>query len=314
MRRQVNHLKRLVDDLLDVSRITSGKMQLDAAAAEPGRHGAPCRGRPARARRSRVTAPAAVWVEGDESRLAQVLNNLLVERRALRQGRDARHLDRGSAGTARLEVSDDGIGMEPELLARIFEPFYQAPQPVARSTGGLGLGLAIVRRIVELHGGARVGPQRRARHGQPLRGRIAACAAPDAGAEPAPVATPAGRRVPGAGRGRQRRRRHDDALVLEQFGHEVRGRAHAAEALDAVRAPCAGVAILDIGLPDMDGYALAAAIRAAPAPAPRLVALTGYGQKSMWNGRRRRVLICTSPSRPRSRTWNGGVGRYGVTP
>ncbi len=99
-----------------------------------------------------MAAPDAVWVEGDESRLAQVLNNLLSNAERFGNG-EMRVALSSSADTARLEVSDGGIGMDPELLARVFEPFYQAPQQVARSTGGLGLGLAIVRKIVELHGG-----------------------------------------------------------------------------------------------------------------------------------------------------------------
>lgn len=275
MRRQVNHLKRLVDDLLDVSRITSGKMQFELRPlnlAEVVRHAAA--GRPGTP--IAVTAPAAVWVEGDESRLAQVLNNLLSNAERFGMGATRVTLS-GSAHTARLEVSDDGIGMDPELLARIFEPFYQAPQTVARSTGGLGLGLAIVRRIVELHGG-RVsahsdGPGTGSRFVVELP--LAAAQAP----LPAPKAS-----LPTAARQVLVVDDNVDAatttaLVLEQFGHEVRVAHSAAEALDAVRRGAPDVAILDIGLPDMDGYALAAAIRRTGA-APRLVALTGYGQKS----------------------------------
>jgi signal transduction histidine kinase len=275
MRRQVNHLKRLVDDLLDVSRITSGKMQFELRPlnlAEVVRHAAA--GRPGTP--VAVTAPAAVWVEGDESRLAQVLNNLLSNAERFGMGATRVALS-GNADTARLEVSDDGIGMDPELLARIFEPFYQAPQTVARSTGGLGLGLAIVRRIVELHGG-RVS----AHSDGPGTGSRFVVELPLAAAQ-APQPAPAARLPAGA---RQVLVVDDNidaamttALVLEQFGHAVRVAHSAAEALDAVRRHAPDVAILDIGLPDMDGHALAAAIRRSGA-APRLVALTGYGQKS----------------------------------
>ncbi|MBA4094467.1 MAG: hybrid sensor histidine kinase/response regulator, partial [Candidatus Accumulibacter sp.] len=278
MRRQVNHLKRLVDDLLDVSRITSGKMQLELRPlnlAEVVRHAAS--GRPGTP--VRVSAPAALWVQGDESRLAQVLNNLLSN--AERFGDGATRVTLAAdAGMARLEVRDDGIGMAPELLARVFEPFYQAPQQVARITGGLGLGLAIVRKIVELHGG------RVAAHSDgPGTGSSFVVELPLSNAQATPPAPQASE--PAAAR---RVLVVDDnvdaaattALVLEQFGHEVRVAHSAAAALEAVKHYRPAVAILDIGLPDMDGYALAAAIRnmQTGGAAPRLVALTGYGQKS----------------------------------
>jgi signal transduction histidine kinase/ActR/RegA family two-component response regulator len=278
MRRQVNHLKRLVDDLLDVSRITSGKMQLELRPlnlSEVVRHIVTSRpGAPVS-----LQALDAVWVEGDESRLAQVLNNLLSN--AERFGDGATEVRLGiDGGWAQLEVRDGGIGMEPELLARVFEPFYQAPQQVARVTGGLGLGLAIVRKIVELHGG-RVS----AHSDGPGTGSRFLVALPLAQAQaPLPLAPTA---LPAAA---QRVLLVDDnvdaatttARILEQFGHTVRLAHSAAEALQACARFQPTVAILDIGLPDMDGYALAAAIRAGvPAgPAPRLVALTGYGQKS----------------------------------
>jgi len=167
--------------------------------------------------------------------------------------------------------------MEPALLARVFEPFYQAPQQVARSTGGLGLGLAIVRRIVELHGG-RVS----AHSDGPGTGSRFVVALPLTAAQAdAPAPTP---RQPAPGKQVLVVDDNIDAaamtaLILEQFGHEVRVAHSAAGALAAIEDYRPAVAILDIGLPDMDGYALAAAIRRTGA-APRLVALTGYGQKT----------------------------------
>lgn len=275
MRRQVNHLKRLVDDLLDVSRITSGKMQLELRPlnlAEVVRHAVASR--PGGA--ITLAAPAAVWVEGDESRLAQVLNNLLSN--AERFGNGAIRVTLGAdAHTARLEVADNGIGMDRELLARVFDPFYQAPQQAARITGGLGLGLAIVRKIVELHRG-RVSAQ----SDGPGTGSSFVVELPLAAAQaPLPQATPRAR----AG-GKQVLVVDDNvdaaamtALILEQFGHEVRIAHSGAAALALLEGYRPAVAILDIGLPDMDGYALAAAIRRTGATA-RLVALTGYGQKA----------------------------------
>ena len=275
MRRQVNHLKRLVDDLLDVSRITSGKMELALRPlnlAEVVRHAVTSRpGNPVA-----LTAPEALWVEGDESRLVQVLNNLLSNAERFGDGSTEVTLD-AADGWAQLEVRDRGIGMDPDLLARVFEPFYQAPQQVARITGGLGLGLAIVRRIVELHGG-RVS----AHSDGPGTGSRFLVELPLAAAQaPLPLAPAA---QPSAAR---RVLLVDDnadaaattARILELFGHEVQVAHTAAHALDLCRRFQPAVAILDIGLPDMDGYALAAAIRATGL-APRLVALTGYGQQS----------------------------------
>ena len=275
MRRQVNHLKRLVDDLLDVSRITSGKMQLALQPlnlADVVRHAVTSRpGQPVA-----LTAPEAVWVEGDESRLVQVLSNLLSNAERFGDGATEVTL-RTDAGQALLEVRDRGIGMDPELLARVFEPFYQAPQQVARVTGGLGLGLAIVRKIVELHGG-RVS----AHSDGPGTGSRFLVELPLAAAQaPLPLAAAAlhspARRVLLV----------DDnvdaaattARILEQFGHAVEVAHTGADALAACARSQPDVAVLDIGLPDMDGYALATAIRQTGAT-PRLVALTGYGQQS----------------------------------
>jgi signal transduction histidine kinase len=276
MRRQVNHLRRLVDDLLDLSRITSGKLELDtrpinladvvrhAVAAAPGQQ-------------VRLSAPAAVWVLGDDSRLTQVLNNLLSN--AARFGSSATEVTLSAdASHAQLQVSDNGIGISAELMARVFEPFHQAPQSLARRSGGLGLGLAIVRKIVELHGGEVSARSAGAGMGSqftvvlplvapPLAEPVLAAASGINGLQLLLVDDNIDAAVAGA-------------ALLELLGHQVRIAHTAAEALEAVRHSMPQVAILDIGLPDMDGYALAAAIRQQPGgDQVRLVALTGYGQK-----------------------------------
>jgi signal transduction histidine kinase/CheY-like chemotaxis protein len=278
MRRQVTHLKRLVDDLLDVSRIASGKLELDlrplnlaetvrhAVAALPG-HGVS------------LKAPDAVWVEGDDSRLVQVLNNLLSN--AARFGSTATSVELDAdpaAGTARLSVQDNGIGMDAALLSRVFEPFYQAPQQLARRTGGLGLGLAIVRKIVELHGGSvsaySAGPGLGSRFSVLLPLATAPREASDTATAPAQQAC----RVllvddnedAAAGTG----------ALLRQLGHSVDIAHSGAAALAAARTHGPDVAVLDIGLPDMDGYALAAELRRQHGDALRLVALSGYGQEA----------------------------------
>ena len=281
MRRQVTHLRRLVDDLLDVSRIASGKLAIDARPlnlAETVRHAVAA----LPAERIALEAPDEVWVVGDETRLAQVLGNLLSN--AVRFGSSETRVTLVAAdGQARLCVSDNGAGMDPELLARVFEPFFQAPQPLARRTGGLGLGLAIVREIVELHGG-----------------RVAAFSdGPGAGSRFEVVLPLGARQAPGApdgaaqdGQGRRVLLVDDNedaavagALLLRHLGHAVRVAHSAAEARALALAEAPEVAILDIGLPDMDGHGLAAALRADLGAAGsrgvlRLVALTGYGQQA----------------------------------
>jgi signal transduction histidine kinase/CheY-like chemotaxis protein len=278
MRRQVTHLKRLVDDLLDVSRIASGKLRLELHPlnlAETVRHVVSALPGQAIA----LDAPETVWIDGDDSRLAQVLNNLLSN--AARFGSTATSVELDAdpaAGTATLSVQDNGIGMDAALLSRVFEPFYQAPQQLARRTGGLGLGLAIVRKIVELHGGSvsaySAGPGLGSRFSVLLPLATAPREASDTATAPAQQAC----RVllvddnedAAAGTG----------ALLRQLGHSVDIAHSGAAALAAARTHGPDVAVLDIGLPDMDGYALAAELRRQHGDALRLVALSGYGQEA----------------------------------
>jgi signal transduction histidine kinase/ActR/RegA family two-component response regulator len=305
MRRQVNHLRRLVDDLLDVSRITSGKLQIDILPvnlADVVRHAVAA----VPALQVGLSAPEAIWVLGDESRLTQVLNNLLSN--AARFGSSATEVAlRADGGQAMLLVSDNGIGMSAELLARVFEPFHQAPQSLARNNGGLGLGLAIVRKLVELHGGQVAARSAGEGAGSQFELRLPLAAAPFSSHLPAPFPAIVAGNATGMGQatnaGLDLLLVDDNidaaataAALLELLGHTVRVAHTAAAALEATGQRMPQVAILDIGLPDMDGYALAAAIRTqanaqadaqtgtqsdtkAGASAPRLVALTGYGQQ-----------------------------------
>jgi signal transduction histidine kinase/ActR/RegA family two-component response regulator len=289
MRRQVNHLKRLVDDLLDVSRITSGKLTIEPRPinlADTVRHAVGALSSQA----ITLEAPDAAWVMGDDSRLTQVLGNLLSNAARFGSTRTQVVLDTVD-GEARLAVIDNGAGIAADHLPHIFEPFFQAPQPLARATGGLGLGLAIVGRIVELHGGrisaSSAGP------GQGSRFEVSL-----------PLAAPAHTALPAAApqdAGARRILLVDDnrdaaettASLLTGLGHTVRVAHDGAAALATAARFVPDVAILDIGLPDMDGYTLAAALRArvdadargradtgAQARALRLIALTGYGQKA----------------------------------
>jgi signal transduction histidine kinase len=287
MRRQVSHLKRLVDDLMDVSRIASGKLQVDLRPLDLAatlRHAvAALPGQPVG-----VSAPDAVWVEGDDSRLTQVLGNLLSN--AARFDSTATRIELtadAERGEARLAVLDNGAGIAPEHLPQIFEPFFQAPQSLARRTGGLGLGLAIVKKIVELHGGRITA----ASAGPGLGSRFELTLPLAAPGPSAPAAVP---RVDSA---RQRILIVDDnedaaagaAQLLAQMGHDTRTAHTAGQGLAIASEFAPDAAFLDLGLPDMDGYALAAVLRArarqreparASAPALRLIALTGYGQQA----------------------------------
>jgi signal transduction histidine kinase len=281
MRRQVVHLKRLVDDLLDVSRITRGKLELVlapvnlcqvVAQAVDAANAAKQRG-PAIA----VRMPESVWVLGDESRLVQVVTNLLSN--AVRFGGDGAILVtlEEQGGRARLQVRDHGMGMLPDMLEHIFEPFYQAPQPLARAAGGLGLGLAIARNIVERHGG-RIGAISAGRErGSTFEVLLPAMAAP---AEEAPaddeLDAPARRKILVVDDNQDAARGLQD--LLELSGHAVAAVHSACAALDSFAADQPEVAIIDIGLPDMSGYQLAAALRVRSRQPLRLIALTGYGQ------------------------------------
>jgi len=281
MRRQVNHMRRLVDDLLDVSRITQGKLTM---AQEPVSLSQAVRQaidtvRPAMdgANRLFVTDIDEVWVLGDETRLVQVAINLLSN--ALRYG-GAGNVTvsvRRDGDEALLAVQDSGVGMEPGTAALIFQPFYQAPQPLARSSGGLGLGLTIVLSIVELMQGSVRAASAGLGQGSRFEVRLpaiehAASAAPVAVG--APAAT--GRRIMIV----------DDnidaanttAEILSLLGHQVRAAHDGKAAMVLLQKMQPDVAILDIGLPDIDGFELGRAVRRQGFRGTML-ALTGYGQE-----------------------------------
>ena len=281
MRRQVNHMRRLVDDLLDVSRITQGKL---AMASEPVCLSAAVLQaadtvRPAMAAAGRrfVEAVDDVWVIGDETRLVQVATNLLAN--ALRYGGagDVQVSVRRVGASAVLAVSDAGVGMEPATAARIFQPFWQAPQPLARSSGGLGLGLTIVYSIVELLGGT-------VRASSPGLGQGSSFEVTLPAIDGPAMALPA--TAHGANAGARKIMIVDDNLdaakttaeLLEVLGHEV-GVAHDGKsALALLGRMQPDVAILDIGLPDIDGFELGRAVRRLGFDGT-LLALTGYGQE-----------------------------------
>jgi len=284
--RQTGHLGRLVDDLLDVARVTSGKIALQRRPVELRALAGRCLDALAQAGRTErhtVTIEGEpVHVEGDAARLEQVLNNLVDNALKYTPGSGRVTITTERVGeTAVLRVRDTGQGIRTDLLAHVFDLFVQESQSLDRSRGGLGLGLALVKRLVELHGGSvavwSAGPGQ----GSEFTVRLPAAAAPvgegaGAGAGATPVAARSRRVlvVEDSADARQ-----SLCLLLELAGHEVEACEDGPSGLARLRAFRPDVALIDLGLPGMDGYALAREARGRPETrAIRLVAVTGYGQ------------------------------------
>lgn len=286
--RQVTHMARIVDDLLDVARIARGGMRLRKERrdlVEVVRHTAGDY-RPdleARGVTLSVACPdEPLWVDGDPTRLAQVVGNLLHNAGKFTPpgGRVwvRAEADPGS-GEAVLTVQDTGVGMDPELVSRLFDPFSQAEQGLARSEGGLGLGLALTKGLVDLHGGKVEALSDGAGRGSTFRVRL-----PLAAAGPAPDPKPERDAAQGGLRVVVIEDNRDTAesmsLLLSLSGHQVEVAYDGPSGIRTARAARPDVVICDIGLPGgADGYAVARALRSDPATSStRLVALSGYGQ------------------------------------
>jgi CheY-like chemotaxis protein/two-component sensor histidine kinase len=289
LERQVAHMTRLVDDLLDVSRFARGKVQLKREpldlreivmrAVEMVQPLLDRRAEPVKVE----LPPQPVWVAGDAVRLAQVFSNLLSNAAKFTpfDGRIAIRLTRRDAEVD-VTVEDGGAGIAPELLPRVFELFVQGRQAPDRQVGGLGLGLAIVRTLVELHGGnvraASEGEGRGSRFTvtlpRALHGRVSSTLT-----APAPLEPPNARRILLVDDN------HDAlemmAQLLRSAGHEVHVAGPAAQALALLEHWTPSLALLDIGLPGMDGFDLARRLRSDPRwRSLPLVAVTGYGHES----------------------------------
>jgi len=282
--RQVQHLSRLVDDLLDVSRVTAGKIVLLpqpidlAALVTDALAGWRSSGRFDRHHVSVDASP--VWVEADETRLEQVFGNLLGNALKYTPAGGTISIRVGAeAGTAVLQVADTGIGIPPALVDRVFDLFVQGESTLDRAQGGLGLGLTLVRVLVERHGGTV-----EASSPGPGKGAAFTVRLPRV---PTPVHT---RTVVSTAPADMRSRRilvvEDNADAREMLrtqlalaGHEVREAADGQTALGLVTTHCPDIVLVDIGLPGMDGYEIARRVRASDAgKSVLLVALTGYGQ------------------------------------
>jgi two-component system CheB/CheR fusion protein len=279
--RQVGHLARLVDDLLDVTRIANGKLQVERRPMDlrelAQRTAEDHRGMfTTREVALEVALPGEpVWVDGDATRLAETIGNLLQN--------SAKFSSRGGLvrlslapvdGSAELSVRDTGVGIDPAMIPRLFQPFSQADTALNRRLGGLGLGLALVKGLVEAHGGTIDVASGGKGAGAEFVVRLPLSAAPVqvVVAPPAPA--------------RPRRilviEDNLDAaeslrLALELEGHQVEVAHDGPQGIARARALGPEVVLCDIGLPDMDGYAVAKALRREQGLRDTfLVALTGY--------------------------------------
>jgi signal transduction histidine kinase len=289
--RQVDHMTSLVDDLLDVSRVTRGLVSLSTRmldlkgvvddAAEQIR---PLMA----ARRHRVVidmAPGAALVKGDHKRLVQVVANLL--NNATKYTPEGGRIDlrlSSEGGHYLLAITDDGIGMAPALVERVFDLFTQAERTPDRSQGGLGLGLALAKSLVELHGGTLRAHSAGLGKGSTFEVRL-----PRQCQEALPAAAPADQDAHHGAAGAPLRIMlvddnldavHTLQLFLRTAGHQVEVAYSASDALDLARRFGPDACLLDIGLPDFDGNELARRLRRLPDMAGvLLVAMTGYGRQ-----------------------------------
>jgi PAS domain S-box-containing protein len=285
--RQVRHMTELVDDLLDVSRVTRGLAELERKpvelksvvgnAIEQVRPLIEARGHQLTTR----MASGDVYVLGDRTRLVQVVSNLLNNAAKYTPHNGALSLSIAAGAQAQVRVSDNGIGIDALLLPHVFDLFTQGERTPDRSQGGLGLGLALVKSLVELHGGEVAVESPGRGLGSAFTVMLPLLEMPAAtestvhhrvDTQPASV----GKRVMVV----------DDnkdaadtlGMVLESLGHDVRVFHDPLQALETARKSYADVFILDIGLPGMDGYTLAEQLRTHPdGSKAKYIALTGYG-------------------------------------
>ena len=288
--RQVRHLVGLVDDLLDVSRITSGKVELRRSSVELAavvsralEMASPLLEQQRHDLKVTV-ARAGLTVDADPGRLAQVVANLLTNAAKYTPAGGKIAVDgRREDDMVALRVRDDGIGIEPDMLARIFEPFTQARQAIDRSHGGLGLGLTIVRSLVAMHGGEVAVTSAGRGLGSEFVVRLPHADGKQHERRDARAAEPVASVDPAARRILVVDDNEDAAVVLADVlalcGYNTRYAHDGPSALHIAEEFSPDVAILDIGLPVMDGYELAQQFAAHPTlRRMRLVAVTGYGQ------------------------------------
>lgn len=284
--RQTRVLSRLVDDLLDVARVTSGKIVLQKTGVnlrEIAERVAGTAAESAGARDVTVSLEAEARpfvVHGDPVRLGQVLNNLVTN--AVKYTPSGGRVTISLAeedGKVLLGVKDTGVGIAPDMLSRVFDLFTQAESSLDRSQGGMGIGLTLVRSLVELHGGTT-----RAESGGLGRGSIFTVSLPAAESPVDVTGTYARRKTPVTVPRRivvvedNLDLREQLVALLRDSGHRVDAADDGPSGVDRIVAIQPDIALIDIGLPGIDGYEVARRVRSLIGPGVSLVALTGYGQ------------------------------------
>src|SRR5262245_4446570 len=282
VKRQIGQLARLVDDLLDVSRITQGRIELQRRSVDladiitEALESVEPLMREKGHRVALSVTDAPLCVDGDSARLVQCVGNLLANAAKYTDPGGEIRLDARRVGPlAVLSVIDNGVGIPRELLPQIFELFVQSDRSLDRSQGGLGIGLSVVRRLIEMHGGDVVATSEGPGHGAKFEVRL-----PRVDATPTAEALLEAQSIPG-----RRVLVVDDnedaanslAEILNLSGHQAESVFTSQQALERARVLDPDVILLDIGLPGMDGYEVARRIRSQGSET-RLVALTGYGQ------------------------------------
>jgi two-component system CheB/CheR fusion protein len=285
LNRQVRHLASIVDDLLDLTRISRGKIELELRRVElKGLVGRAVEDHAPEFTRRQValefrTDAAPLWIDADPTRIVQVVGNLLQNAcKFTAPGGHVRVSATRDRGSALIQVVDDGLGIEPELFPRLFQPFAQGDQSLHRKSGGLGLGLALVKGLVELHRGTVEARSDGANRGAEFIVRLPVLRSQHHRAEPRPLQA----------RGPSRRVLvvedsvdHAETLhvLLSLSGHEVEQAHDGPTGVEKAHDFGPDIVLCDIGLPGMNGYEVARALRADPAHASTLlVAVTGYGQ------------------------------------
>lgn len=284
--RQTRHLAKLVDDLLDIARVTTGKISLHLTQvdlADVAEHCVEMARARAEARRLRLTMHNGVEhavVRGDPVRLEQVVNNLLSNAiKYTPPGGEIEVLVEHDGEDVVLRVRDNGKGIAPEMLTRIFDMFMQGEVAIDRSDGGMGVGLTLVKKLVQLHRGSVRAYSRGRGSGSEfvIRLPLAASAPVEKRASsPAIASAPAVRRILVI---------EDNAdirdllrIKLRQLGHKVESAEDGMKGLEKLLASPPEVALVDIGLPGIDGYEIARRVREKIGSNVYLIALTGYGQ------------------------------------
>jgi CheY-like chemotaxis protein len=281
IRRQSSHLARLTDDLLDAGRVVLGRIQLDRRPLELAALVRGCietlRSTNAFARHAVSASLSPVWINADATRVDQIVSNLLTN--AIKYTPVPGSIDvrvERSGNQAVLRVRDSGIGIEPELMPRIFELFVQGERAPDRSQGGLGIGLTMVRRLVELQDGSVQAASAGVGAGSEFTVTFPAVAAAEAIGDAAQMGSDAPLSIVivednvdvGASL----------SALLEVAGHVVATAADGQTGIELIAKLRPDIALVDIGLPIVDGYAVARSIRArAELRGTFLVAMTGYG-------------------------------------